>query len=304
MMFGGFRLDAGMSGGDSVFSRLMRARTGLFKIRHLRQPCWRLIDDLARALELSAGGEDVAPPRLPDVRGDSVEFELVLKLDDLVGRGHFIADARAGVPDDEIDLERAVDPAQQRAHFVRVLKLVVDAAEQDVLKGQLFLRAQRNLADCPDEAVDVPLAVDGHDLFTDLIVGRVERNRQLGPQRFGGKALNPRQDSGSGDGHARLGNSDFRNQQTYGAHEGVIVEEGFAHAHKDQVDAVAAYLHVVALEHRDHLPGDFSGGKVADNAQLGGEAELAIDGAADLAGDAEGGVEIAVGLAAVAELAE
>src|SRR6185437_6050450 len=47
-----------------------------------------------------------------------------------------------------------------------------------------------------------------------------------------------------------------------------------------------------------------SGGKVADNAQLGGEAELAIDGAADLAGDAEGGVEIAVGLAAVAELAE
>ena len=72
-------------------------------------------------------------------------------------------------------------------------------------------------------------------------------------------------------------------------HEVVVVEERLAHAHEDQVDAVAADFDFVALEDGDDLAGDFACGEVALEAEFGGEAELAVDGAADLAGDADGG---------------
>ena len=78
-------------------------------------------------------------------------------------------------------------------------------------------------------------------------------------------------------------------QQADGGHEVVVVEEGLAHAHEDQIDAVAADLDAVAVEDGDDLAGDLAGGEVALQAELGGEAELAVDGAADLAGDADGG---------------
>ena len=45
----------------------------------------------------------------------------------------------------------------------------------------------------------------------------------------------------------------------------------------------------MAVEDGDDLAGDFASGEIALQAELGGEAELAVDGAADLAGDADGG---------------
>ena len=38
------------------------------------------------------------------------------------------------------------------------------------------------------------------------------------------------------------GDADFVDEQADGVHEGVVVEEGLAHAHEDEVDAVAAEL--------------------------------------------------------------
>ena len=69
----------------------------------------------------------------------------------------------------------------------------------------------------------------------------------------------------------------------------VVVEERLAHAHENQVDAVAANFDFLAVEDGNDLAGDFSGGEIALEAEFGGEAELAVDGAADLAGDADGG---------------
>jgi hypothetical protein len=45
----------------------------------------------------------------------------------------------------------------------------------------------------------------------------------------------------------------------------------------------------VAIENGDDLAGNLACGEVALQAQLGGEAELAVDGATDLRGDADGG---------------
>ena len=138
--------------------------------------------------------------------------------------------------------------------------------------------------------LDVPFAGDGHDLLAHLVVGGVEGDGELGADGLFGEAQDAGHDAGGGDGHARFGDADFVDEQADGVHEGVVVEEGLAHAHEDEVDAVAADLDVVALEDGDDLSGDFAGGEVADDAELGGEAELAVDGAADLAGDADGGV--------------
>ena len=73
-------------------------------------------------------------------------------------------------------------------------------------------------------------------------------------------------------------------------HEGVVVQEGLAHAHEDEVDAVwLPMLRLrVAVEDGGDLAGDLARGEVAADAELRGEAELAVDGAADLAGDADG----------------
>ena len=123
------------------------------------------------------------------------------------------------------------------------------------------------------------------------VVGRVEADGQLGAQvgRLLGEALDAGNDAGGGDGHALRAQADFADQQAHGGHEVVVVEKRLAHAHEDQVHAVAAHVDAVAVEDRDDLAGDLAGGEVALQAEFGGEAELAVDGAADLAGDADGG---------------
>ena len=45
----------------------------------------------------------------------------------------------------------------------------------------------------------------------------------------------------------------------------------------------------MAAQNGDDLAGDLAGGEIALDAELGGETELAVDGAADLRGDADGG---------------
>ncbi len=98
----------------------------------------------------------------------------------------------------------------------------------------------------------------------------------------------PGKDSAGRDGHARLGDADAFDEQAHAAHELVVVEERFAHAHEDEVDAVFAGLDGVAVEHGGDLAGDLAGGEVALDAELCGEAELAVHCAADLRGDADG----------------
>ena len=53
--------------------------------------------------------------------------------------------------------------------------------------------------------------------------------------------------------------------------------------------AAGGDLDVVPRQHGRDLPGDLACGQVAFDSELGRQAELAVDGASDLAGDTNGG---------------
>src|SRR5579884_1714096 len=122
--------------------------------------------------------------------------------------------------------------------------------------------------------------------------------------------MNARDDSGGRNRHARFRNPDALNQQPHRLDEVRIIEEGLAHAHEDEVDAVASRPDPLVLQHGRDLPNNFSGRQVAFDAEQRCQAELTIDGAPDLTGNADRGPiptssapALITGLAAVACLA-
>ena len=168
---------------------------------------------------------------------------------------------------------------------------VGDAAQQHVFEGDALAGTQRNVAHRVNDFDDRPLVVDGHDLGADRIVGRVEADGELGAQvgRFFCESFDPGNDAGGGDGHAPRAEADLADQQAHRSHEVVVVEERLAHAHEDQIHAIAADANGLTIEDRDDLACDFARGEIALQAEFRGEAELAVDGATDLRGDADGG---------------
>ena len=69
-------------------------------------------------------------------------------------------------------------------------------------------------------------------------------------------------------------------------HRLVVVVQRFAHAHQHDVESPAS--HCGSVDEHAHLADDFSGGEIARQPHLAGQAEGACHGAADLRGDAEG----------------
>ena len=165
---------------------------------------------------------------------------------------------------------------------------VVDAAEEDVLEGDPLAVAEGDGAQSFEERGDVPFAGDGHDGFANCVVGGIEADSELGADGLFGEVEDTGEDAGGADGHSRLGNGHLR-EKADGSGEVGVVEERLAHAHEDEVDAGGrgvtagtAEFDLVAVEDSSDLAGDLSGSEVAANAQLGGEAELAVDRAAYL----------------------
>src|SRR3974390_634118 len=166
---------------------------------------------------------------------------------------------------------------------------VSEAAEEDVLEGEALAVAEREVAQGGEELLDRPLAGDGHDFGAQRFVGGVEGDGKLGADFFGGEVGDAGDDARGGDGHARGGDSGVEREAADGLHEVVVVEEGLALSHENEVDAVAVDVDVLVVEDGEDLAGDFSGREIAMGAEKGGHAEFAVDGAADLGGDADGG---------------
>src|SRR6266478_3536989 len=124
------------------------------------------------ALELAAGGVDVAAAGAADVGGDAGGHDAFLEGGDAGLRGLVEGHVGAGVPDDEVDL--AAHVPDQGDEFVGVLERVVDAAEENVLEGDPLAVAQGDGREGVEERGDVPLARDGHDGLANLVVGSVE----------------------------------------------------------------------------------------------------------------------------------
>jgi hypothetical protein len=172
-----------------------------------------------------------------------------------------------------------------------VLGTVSHATQQNVFEGDAFAGTERDAAHCGNDFTDRPLAVNGHDFGADRVVGRVEADGKARPhvERFFCEFFDAGHDAGGGDGHAPGAQADFADQQAHGSHEVIVIEEWLAHAHEDQIHAITADADGLAFEDRNYLACDFARGEVALQAQLCGEAKLAIDGATDLRGDADGG---------------
>src|SRR6202021_34445 len=103
------------------------------------------------------------------------------------------------------------------------------------------------------------------------------------------------------DGHTGLGDGHL-GEEADGRDEVGVVEEGLAHAHEDEINsgrsgvaAGTAEFDVMAVEDGGDLTGDLAGSEVAADTELGGEAELAVHGAPNLAGHADGRAAVGEG---------
>src|SRR3979411_337921 len=94
------------------------------------------------ALELAAGGVDIAAAGAADVGGDAGGHDAFLEGGDSGLRGLVEGHIGAGVPDDEVDL--AAHVADQGDQFLGVLERVIDASEKNVLEGDPLAVAQRD----------------------------------------------------------------------------------------------------------------------------------------------------------------
>src|SRR5271157_5383190 len=112
------------------------------------QPGWRQnekslrrqLHQLGRVLELATGGVDVAAPWSPDVGGDSRSGEDVLKRQDSLLRRSRERNFWPRIQRDQVHL--GPQTSDELNHFARVLHVVVQATQQDVLKGEPLAIAQ------------------------------------------------------------------------------------------------------------------------------------------------------------------
>src|SRR5271166_6287279 len=266
-----------------------RAATSVQDVRTQKIKRWELTQlyQFGGVFELAAGGVDVASARTAEEGGDSGGDEDGLEGEDAVWAGHEVRELGAGIEGDEVDL--GAESADEVDEIAGVGRVVVEAAEEDVLEGETLAVAEREVAQGGEKLLDGPLASDGHDFGAKSFVGSVEGDGELGADVFGAEVGDARDDAGGGDGHARGGNSGIEDEAADGLHEVVVVEERFALSHEDEVDAVAVNIDALVVERGEDLANDFAWGEIALEAEKGRHAELAVDGAADLGGDADGG---------------
>jgi hypothetical protein len=266
------------------------------------RPCWgqtrtrpggrrvRAGGALAGAAELAAGGHAFVAAGGADRRVEVVGLEGGLEGGDALGAGAAEFAAGVRVPGDEVEL--AGEALDERGEAFGVLGGVVDVGEEDVLEGDALAAAQGQVAERREQVAERVLAVDGHQPVADLLGRGIDADGQA---RWRGreKLLDRGDDPRRGDGHAAVRQAEalvVAQDVGRGDHVGEVVQR-LAHAHEHdvgqpQVGEAAAREHDLV----DHL----GGRQVAREAHLGGQAELAVHGAADLARDAERG---AVGLA-------
>ncbi len=129
--------------------------------------------------------------------------------------------------------------ANQLHQFARCSDRVVDLVEQHIFEGQPLAGTQRESARRGQQLLQIPFAIDRHQFAPRGVVRGIKRDRQLGPQRLVSEIVNSGDDAGGRDRHARFCDAQALHQQPHRLHEVVVVQEGLALPHEDQVDAVA-----------------------------------------------------------------
>ena len=176
-------------------------------------------------------------------------------------------------------------------------RLVVDAVEHHVLEGDAAAVLLVDVVPAGlEELRDRVLAVDGHELVAQRVVGRMQRHRERAVGLLG-ELVDLRHEAGGRerDAAARDVEAEVVEHDAHRGHHVAEVGERLAHAHQHHVGdgPQAARLEAELAVGEPHLADDLVGGEVAVEALLRGRAERAVERAAHLRGDAE---RAAVGL--------
>ncbi len=190
-----FVIAGGIAGGS--FCRLPAART---------LQC-RCCGNLNRSLKLPARRVDVAPARTPHKCRDPRIAQRGLKLSDLRRIRRREVDPRPRIQRNQVHL--AAQSAQQFRHFPRMNWFIVHATKQDIFKCDPLARAQRIRLRRRNQQLQIPFFVQRHDARAQLVIRRIQRNRQLRTDRFFSEVMDARHNPRRRNGHPPLCNSDF-----------------------------------------------------------------------------------------------
>jgi hypothetical protein len=232
--------------------------------------------------ELAAGGEDVFAAALPDDGRDAVVHEDFLEGLDGLGRGRLEGGAGKLVEEDQIELAAQVSEGPDEQ--LRVGGRVVHPGDEDVLEGDAPpLRHGVGLAGL-DNGLDGVFPVDRHELVAPGIIGGIEGDGEIDrriltePLDCGGEAAGRQ-----GDPSSRERKPVVRADDGDGFQDVVVVVQGLAHPHEDEVVDPGAFL---GAELRlDDLVDDLRGAKVAREPRFCRKAEGAAHLAARLCGE-------------------
>ena len=92
-------------------------------------------------LQLAAGGFDVLPLAFAEDGGDAFGPEDFFEREDVRLGGSLVELSLRGVVGDEVEL--ALDPGNELGELAGVLGLIVYAAEQEILEGDVLARLER-----------------------------------------------------------------------------------------------------------------------------------------------------------------
>ena len=193
-----------------------------------------------------------------------------------------------GVHRDQVDVGQVA--AQQAGQGVGVDVGVVHTGNHHVLVAHAPARYARVIASGGHDLRHGPATVQRHEHVAQRVAGGVQADRQRELRRERRQAPDAGHDARGRDDDvprpqaepARVG------QDGHGLQDAVEVQERLAHAHEDDVRQAAAAVGGEAAGGVADLVDDLGRLEVAPEAQLAGGAEGAADGAAGLAGDAEG----------------
>src|SRR5579883_2490187 len=158
------------------------------------------------ALELTTGSINVTTARPPDEGWNSSARQHLLKRQHTLRRWRSKGDARTGIERYQVHL--GPDPPNSFRYLARLRHRIVHTVEQHIFERQPFTQPQGEGPRRLQQHPQVPLPVDGHDARAQFVVGRVQRNRQLRPDRFLPEIEDAGHDARRGKRHPRLRNAD------------------------------------------------------------------------------------------------
>src|SRR5208282_5486784 len=251
---------------------------------------WRNLRDFRRRRrrfeqrELAASGHHVLPTRIANenphalVSKDSPELFHARRVRLFVWQ-------LARIPRNQVHFGAQV--RHQPDHPPRVVRGIVESAEQDVFEREVFPRPQGIPAGSVEQLRNRILAIDGHDLVA-LLIGRcIQGNRDLWPHFFLREALNARNDAARRKRHVlgRDGHAVWVEQNPHRRHDGVVVQQGLALPHQDHV-GLGLQGFAILFQRDEHLSENFTRRQIPHKTQRRRQTEMAIHRASCLRGNA------------------